>query len=261
MARILINKNWYEQVEPSTFSEGELEDRIIVHAPSVYPEYHVIPFKLTIESDYGKARADLAFIATNYEEWRVVEVEMGHHSFGTHVENQIRCLADGVYDKRVVEYLCNKDRSLEYDRMMPLITGKQPQVLVIVNEPKPEWIKPLAQYNAILAIFELFRADDETEIFRVNGEYPTLYVDTISRCSPHQFAQRFLQVHDPERLNLPLGSKIRIRYNNCMTEWVRLDAEGQVLLKPVSNNPLRASREYDLFRQSDNSLVLRPRTD
>lgn len=98
MARILINNTWYEQVEPSTFYETEFEDRISLHAPSVYPHYFVVPFKKPlITTDplsssavgTGGVVPDLAFIARDYKEWWVVEVEMSYHSFAGHIRPQI----------------------------------------------------------------------------------------------------------------------------------------------------------------------------
>jgi hypothetical protein len=258
MARILINRVWYEQIEPSTFSESELEERILIHAPSIYPEYYVLPFKLRVESTLGNAQPDLVFISKDYSEWRVVEVEMGHHSFNGHVERQIEKLADAEYGSRVAHYLYGKNNELDLDKLLYLIENVPPQLLVIVNEPKSEWIEPLLRYNAIIAIFELFRAEDETEVFRVNGEYPTLFINTISECTFHPYAPRLIRIHAPAGLELPPRGKIKLRYNNCLTEWTRLDAEDAVFLSPVGNNPLKPGRNYELYRQSDNTLVLRP---
>jgi hypothetical protein len=261
MARILINKQWYEQIEPSTFSELEVEERIILHAPSIYPEYSVMPFKQTVDSTYGKAKPDLVFVSKDYTEWRIVEVEMGYHSFSGHVEDQVQRLADAAYGKREMEYLCKKFPSLDLDKMVYLVESTPPQILVIVNEPKPDWVPQLAKYGAILAVFELFRSEQEEEIFRVNGEYPTLFVDTVCECTFHPFIPRIIEVVQPSpKLNLPPPrGRIKLRFNNCMTEWMRLDAEDKVWLQPTGRNPLNPSHRYELYRQSDNSLVLRPR--
>ena len=172
MARILINGKWFDQVEPSTFSETDLEDRIILDAPSIYPEYYVIPFKQTVQSSYGDVKPDILFISKTYQEWYVVEVEMGYHSFESHVESQVERLADAFFGKREIDYLHQKSTILIIDQLTNLITNYPPGILIIVNEPKRDWIKPLSKYGARLAVFELFRSEQEEEIFRVNGEYP-----------------------------------------------------------------------------------------
>jgi hypothetical protein len=256
MARVLVNGEWFEQVEPSTFAESYFEDRIVLHAPSVYPEYYVLPFKREVQSEYGSVRPDLAFISKNYQEWRIVEVEMGYHSFSAHVEPQVQRLASASYGAAEAKYLCEKTPSLDFDRTVRLMKDMQPEVLVIVNEPKPDWIKPLSRYDAIVAVFELFRSDKDIEIFRVNGAYPMLFVDTVSECSFHSTIPRLLEVYHPEALDLPRRGRIKLRYNNCITEWERIDAEGKVWLSPAGRNPLSPRCEYVILRQPDSSLAL-----
>ncbi|MCO6450265.1 MAG: hypothetical protein J5I90_05695 [Caldilineales bacterium] len=259
MARILIDGKWFEQVEPSTFSETELEARVILHAPSIYPEYYVLPFKQTVESEYGRAIPDLVFVAKNYREWKIVEIEMGYHNLNGHVEPQVQKLAAADYGVREATYLYKSNRLLDLDKTKNLLRKTEPQVLVIVNQSKEDWVKPLVKYGAILAIFELFRSDDDIEIFRVNGEYPTQIIDTISQCAFHPITPQFLEVQTPNNLNLPRRGRVKLRYNNCMTEWERVDAEGKVWLSPVGRNPLNDRHSYEIFRQSDTSLVLRKR--
>jgi hypothetical protein len=259
MARVYIPemKDWFEQVEPSTFTESEFEMRVLAHAPSVYPEYHVLPFKQTLQSSSGNVRPDLVFIATDYQEWRIVEVEMGYHDLIRHIEPQVEKLADVKYDREVANYIYGKKPDMDIERLSQLIVDIPPQVLIIVNEDKPNWVKPLSKYGAILAVFELFRSDQEVEIFRVDGEYPAFCIDNLCECSVHPTVPRLLGITRPDALNLPPRGRIKLRYNNCVTEWERLDAENQVWLNPVGRNPLENNCNYAIFRQRDNSLVLR----
>lgn len=256
MARILVDREWFEQVQPSTFSEHYFEDRILLHAPSVYPGYFVLPFKKTVESDHGQVQPDLAFISRDYGDWRIVEVEMGYHSFSAHVEPQVQKLANASYGRSEVEYLCGRSSSLDFEKTVRIIEEAQPEVLVIVNEPKPDWVEPLSKYGAIVAVFEMFRSEHHKEIFRVNGEYPTRYIDTVSECSFHPTIGRLIEVQNPANLDLPPHGRISLRYNNCITEWERTDAEGKVWLSPVGRNPLITGCKYVIVRQSDSSLTL-----
>lgn len=248
---------WFEQVEPQTFSEREFEARILLHAPSVYPEYYVMPFKQSVESPYGNGRPDLVFIAKDYSEWRVVEVEMAYHDYLGHVDIQIQRFANASYESRVAEYLLRQNPQLDRDLLLSLITNTPPQVLLIVNAPVPDWASQLTKYGAILAVFELFRSSTGHEIFRVNGEYPTLLIDRISPCFFHPFTARLLGIEEPDALELPRGGHIRLYYNNCITEWTRVDGEGKVWLQPVGRNPLNPEHRFEIYRQSDGSLVLR----
>ncbi len=265
MARIVIpnaaKKNeWFEQVAPETFSEMDVEQKILIHAPIVYPEFHVFPFKLTVESPHGNAKPDLIFIAKDYSDWWVCEVELGHHSFAAHVENQIQILTEAKYDIKEAKYICKKYSLLNYDKTLKLFRSVSAKILVIVNEPKKDWINPLAKYRALLGVFELFRSKQNNEIFRVNGQYPSRYIKHISKCFVHPTAQRLLGVVAPKELNLPKRGRITLKYNNCITEWQRVDTDGQVWLSPVGQPFLDGIHDYEIYRQGDGTLVLR-RTD
>lgn len=262
MARILIpgpngEDVWFEQVAPETFSEAEIESLIVLHASIIYPEFYVIPFKLTVEAPSGNKKPDLIFIARDYSDWWICEVELGHHSFNGHVEEQIQVLTDAQYAAKEAEYICNKANFLDFQKTLNLFKTIPAKALVIVNEPKKEWIKPLAKYGAIMGVFELFRSEKNDEIFRVNGEYPSRYIKHISRCSLHPIIPRFLGVSAPEELNLPKRGRVTLRYNNCITEWERIDADGRVWLSPTGQPFLEDVHDYEIFRQGDDALVLR----
>ena len=174
MARIKIESNWYEQVEPSTFSESEFEHRVTVHAPSVYPFYNVIPFKKkviapdeTTESRVSSVIPDLVFIAKDYSSWWVVEVEMNFHSLNTHVVPQVEQLLEADYGDDEINYLLSKYPVLfDREKLTNLIKNTQVRVLIIVNKNIPTWHKKLKN-KAVIAVFELYRSADGYEAFRV----------------------------------------------------------------------------------------------
>lgn len=261
MARILIPHNgknvWFEQIAPSTFSESEIENRIILHAPTVYPEYHVLPFKLTVESEAGNKSPDLIFIAKDYSDWWVCEVELGNHNLTSHIEAQVEVFTEALYGEREAKYICDKAPFLDYDKTLKLFQDLSAKVIVIANEPKKEWGKPLRKYGAVVAVFELFRSEDNDEIFRVNGEYPSRYIKQLSKCFIHPVTSRYLGVENPEALNLPKNGRITLHYNNCLTEWLRVDANGQVWLQPTGKSFLDGNGFYEIFVQGNNTLVLR----
>ena len=256
MARFLKHPDWYEQILPETLSESELEQKVVLYAPFVYSDYYVIPFKLTVDSPYGAAKPDLAFIARDYKDWLVVEVEMGYHDLKSHVELQVQQLVNATYDSNVVRYLCGKEPKLDYERTLNLINSNPSRVLLILNEPKPEWSRALSKYGTTIATFELFRSLANDEVYRINGEYPNLIVSSVSDCFMHPLLP-ILGVRNPGQLDLARGQRIRLRFSNCITYWERNDDPGgTVWLIPTGRNPLNPNRQYRIVRMRDNSLVL-----
>jgi hypothetical protein len=263
MARICINRKWYEQVEPSTFSEDQFEDRVTLHAPSVYPFYHVFPFKKFLqapddskEDGYSLVTPDLAFIAEDYTEWWVVEVEMGYHDFRSHVRPQVDKLLRAIYSDDEIDYLCSKDTSLDRAQLARLVKNTDVRVLVIINQSMPKWTCIWPKDKVVFAVFELFCSEDNEEIFRVNGAYPSILMDKISDCSIHPAIPRLLHVKEPDKLGLARRATVKLLYNNCLTEWRRIDEHDQVFLTSVNRYPLKPNRRYSIYRQNDGQLVL-----
>ena len=270
MARILMQNSyedsddWYEQIEPSTLYEIEFESQIAVHATSVYPNYFVIPFKKSVRAwnsrtgqDEG-VTPDLAFIAKDYQEWWVVEVEMGYHSLKNHVIPQVSKLVNADYTADVAIYLAKQSCDLDSDNVQSLIKNSDTKVLVILNQFITDWTKTLKETGASVAVFEVFRGEDGREIFRANGEYPSTYTEMASDCFFHPTVPRYLAIKSPNNLDLPQNREnVTMRYNNCLTVWRRLDASGLVLLQPVNRNPLNPRKAYQIYEQNDGVLVLR----
>jgi len=258
MARLLAeNRIWFTQIEPNTMAEGEFERSITIHAPDVYHEYHVLPFKREVEYNGKKAKPDLVFIAKDYSEWRVVEIEMGYHDFNNHIEPQIEVLSNGVYNKEHSNFIYRKFPDLLIkSQLEELFTNIPPKILIIVNQPKLEWKQKLQAYHTDLAVFEQFKSANDQEIYRVNGEYPTLVRRPSTTCRLHPITKRVLIVDFPHLLNLPKGKIIKVIYNNCLTEWERINNSQQVFLQPKNRNPLNNCEKYELFEQGNGYLVL-----
>ena len=150
MAQILVDGMWYEELSKSSLYEGEYEDLIIRHTNQIFPDYITVPFETTVSDDEGSKKPDLALIERNYREWWVVEVEMGRHPFNQHVLPQVKILSGAVYGEKEAEYLCKQDKSLSPDLVLDMMKGAQPQVLVIVDRPRPDWAVELRRLNAIV---------------------------------------------------------------------------------------------------------------
>lgn len=263
MSRIRVKQKWYEQIEPSTFSEEGFERQVILHAPSIFPSYHVFQFKKPLKApDYSNKNRytlvvpDLVFVAKDYSEWWVVEVEMSYHSFDYHIKPQINKLLAADYGDDEIDYLCGKSRKLNRSKLAKLIKNNPTRILVILNEDRKNWASHWKRNTVVFAVFEIFCSEDNHEVYCVDGRYPAVLADKVSTCSIHPAIPRLLHIKDPLKLRLPRRSTLKLLYNDCLTEWRRIDEGRKVYLTAVNRNPLTSDGTYTIYRQDDGQLVL-----
>lgn len=259
MAKILVNGEWFEELSSTSYYEAQFEQIVIDQARFLYPEYHVVPFKVSVVSDDDAAKPDLALIDKYYRFWWVVEVEMAHHSFEQHVIPQVRTLSRAYYRDAEAAHLCSKCSLLDLDQCKDMMKGKQPRVLVILNAPKPDWIKPLNDFNAIVAVLQIFRSEKNVQIYRVNGEHPAMSPDVLSECCFDRLLPRMLLIESPAGVGVPKGGRTKVYYENTVSEWERIDAQDKVWFSPIKANPLSTAYSYELLRNADGTLTLRER--
>lgn len=258
--RILSRGEWYDPISPSALYETEFESLVIFHAPSLYPHLYVAEFKTLIGTDAGyTAKADLALIDKQYRCWWVVEAEMANHSLHRHVLPQVRSLSQGIYGESEAAYLQKKNARLDLARLVDMMKGRQPQVLVIVNAPMPAWSEPLLRYEALLAVFEVFRSQRNEYLFRVNGDQPAILTDVVSSCRFDRVLPRLLRLESPSALNVGPRETLNIYVDSQLTVWQRIDAQDCVWLSPIGPNPLTPGLDYDLLRREDGAFIFRPR--
>jgi len=260
MARILSQGEWFEQIASTAIYESEFESIVTAYGDALYPEYYVVPFKTTVYADDAAAKADLALIEKNYREWWVAEVEMGHHSLESHVLPQVRTLSRAVYGEEEVRRLASKCPALDIARLVDMTKGTQPKVIVIVNTPRPTWGPILKRYDALLAVFEIFRSQKNEFVFRLNGEQPTCAPNLLSGCMFDPLLPRFLMVNSPAALNVAPRAKVSIFHHGQITEWERIDSSDKVWLSPVGPNPLSPNMRYDILRLPNGDLIFREST-
>jgi len=258
MARIVRKRTWFEQLSPLTFTEAYFEARITLHAPTIYPEYHVVPFKQTLYADGETASPDLAFISREYDQWIVVEVELSHHPLA-HVERQVRVFSSAEYTLANANYLISKKPTLNRRRTRQLVTTEPPDILVIVNERAPNWESRLSNYGATVAIFELFRSARHSELFRIDGEYPQHIFDAVSDLNVHPISTNTWRVVDATQMQLPHNTEIALLYGQCITHWTRFDEGNNVYLRPVGRCPINNTYDHQVVRLRSGSLLLVPK--
>lgn len=254
MARILHEGEWYDQLSTEALYESEYERILLANAEALFPAYVLVPFKMAVESESDKAKADFALVHRKYRDWWVVEAEMSHHSFENHVRPQVRTLSQAVYNDAVAQYLVDQDPRLDLGRMRSVIRGQQPRILVIVNSAVATWSGELRRYNAIVTVLEIFRSRYNDHLYRLNGEQPIDCPVVSSECNVE--LARFLRVLSPGILPVRHGEQMSIFFKDGLTEWCRLDLQDRVYLsnnKPVSLNP-RAT--YELVERENHGFEL-----
>lgn len=256
MARILSNNEWYDELSSQSMYESQFEDIVRNQAVSLFPEYITVPFKFTVESENGTAKADLALIDKSYLGWWVVEVEMSRHSLKRHVLPQVKILSEAAYEGNVASYFFDKQSQLDLKKLTDMMKGIQPRVLVIVDLPKPDWISKLEKHDALLALFQIFKSDTNKMIYRINGQYPFNFESGRSLCYFERLISNLLIVESPALLDIQNDEKIEIFYNNALTEWKRLDIQDKVYLIPVKFNPLNVANKYLLLKEASGRYFL-----
>ena len=250
--RLLFNQEWYESVSSEGQFETVFEDLIRGRAGSLFPDYHVVPFKTPVESEEGRKIPDLALVDRNYRYWWVVEVEMAHHSLYGHVIPQVEVFARGKYGQEHCDYMVDNYDALIHAALTDMIKGAQPRVLVVVNHSVPSWIEPIHRLDGLVAVVEVFRSERNQHILRFNGDYPSgSDASMVSYCRLDSAMPRLLHIDSPAALGIASGEQLSIRFDGGLTYWSRLDTLEEVWLVPSERNPLFANQDYLILKDSD----------
>jgi hypothetical protein len=255
MAKILLGDEWFDEMASTSLYESEFEKILFQEAARIFPEYYVVPFKTIVLSEDGDAKADFALIHREYRSWWVVEAEMGHHSLEGHVVPQVRRLSRATYQDSEADYLCDQDHSLDSARVREMIKGGPPRILVVANIPVPGWKEQLRPFNAVVAIFQIFRSRLNRYVYRVNGDFPSENNEIISTCRCWDI-HRFLKIDSPTQLGVKRGEIVTLYHETGAIEWERVDIADTVLLHALRDHPLEKSLVYEIARQGDGTLTI-----
>jgi len=256
VAKLIVGRREYQSISSTAFYESEYEALVLGNAHLLFPDHVVVPFKPLVESEFGRAKPDLALIDRRYRKWWVVEVELAHHPLAGHVLPQIAVLADAEYGAGVATYLSLQSSDLDSGRLENMMRGSQPQVLVVVNKAVPQWLQPLSAYGAILAIVEVFRSDRNEHALRMNGDYPDIPTDLVSTLRFDPNMPRLMIVDSPGALDIAGHGAFEIDFEGSITEWTRITTRDRVWLNPLKTNPLPMGQRYALTRGDDGQLRL-----
>lgn len=259
MARILYNDEWFEEIASHGHYETEFENVLVQEAGRLFGNYFLVPFKTSLFSDVDvdTHEPDLALIHKSYGGWWVVEVELGHHAFEGHVLPQVRTFAHAKYGDSEADYLCAREAALDRGKLVDMFKGGQPGVLVIVNAPV-DWAPHLRPFGARVVICQIFRNRLNKYVLRLNGEYPSERDEIVTRCECDQLIHRLMAVHAPAHLPILRNEKMLLYHDGKAAEWERIDTAGRVYLHALRDHDLRPGKLYEIIRQGDGTLVIRP---
>jgi len=257
MARILFRGNWFETVQPDGIFENDFESILLSSDSTLYPDYNLVKFKYSVESEFGIGRPDLALISKDYSSWWVVEVELGSHSLRGHVERQVAIFSSANYNIGAAHYLSSQHSHLDIRALQELMLGASPRVLVIVNQHRPDWAQALLRWDALVAVVELYRDQNNTMIMRVDGEHPRRDDTIVSTCRIDRHMRQSLVIDSPAMLELPNGGRVDLWFDGGITQWKRVDSKTTTWLMPVFRCPLSiSSGVFQIVRSESGLLIL-----
>jgi hypothetical protein len=117
-----------------------------------------------------------------------------------------------------------------------MMLGTQPQVVVILNAPRPDWEAPLRALGAVIAVVELFRSSHNRLIVRRNGADLEVEGNVLSICTVNRMMPRMLQVESPVPV-LELQEPLEIELGGGVTSWLIIELADRVWLSPARGNP------------------------
>lgn len=262
MARLLFDGEWFDAIDGRSWYESDFEAVIEAHASELFPDCHVLPFKIGVESEYDHRIPDLAVIDSAYRSWTVVEVEMVHHSLTRHVLPQVEAFVQGAYGDKHIQYLADRSESLDHGPLSDMVKGAQPGVVVVVNQEAPNWTDPINRAGGEVLVVEVFRSVRNRHSLRVVGSYAqTADAQIVTACRLDRMLPNMLVVDSPAALGVSHGEPLAIAFDDGLTEWERLDVADQVWLTPTKRNPLVPGEEYEIVRAEGGRLAFRGRKD
>lgn len=247
MAKLIDSSKsiWYQEVAPrSYYNESALERAILHNLGIIFPDFTAIPFKKElIDSISGKKNtADLAMIHKDYNEWYVIEVELGAHDI-KHVVEQVTTFKNCNYDDSHANYIFEKAKKsnirLDLNKLKSMTCNHFPHIMVIVNEHKPDWNIHFKAIRCKSCVFQIYHNFNGNALYRIDGEHPLIKTE-FCHCKYQNTLPYTIEVLDKKFLdahNILDGRSITIEYNGIGYSWERIDASNMVFLQCNHSSP------------------------
>jgi len=201
MPRVTYKNDVFERKMSTSWTEKDFEDLIRTRDLQIFPRWITIPFSANVKSPDGVTKKpDLALIDHEYREWWIVEVELEHHDFENHVVPQVEVFTQAVYNSKHVEWIMERNPSLDEQRLKYMMLGEPPRVLVVVDSLSTNWYQRLKDIGASLMIIEPFQNANGEVLLRINGTQPEPRGDILTICKRDITLRRFWRVESPATL-------------------------------------------------------------
>ena len=257
MARLLFDGQWFDPVQADSIYESDLEDLIIAQASELYPNYWVMKYKRVINSEYGTAIPDLAFIEKSYRSWYLCEVELGSHDLLSHVIPQVSVFCNARVGAAEASYIAQRNDTLDGGRLGDMMRGVPPGVLILVNTFDPSWQKAISQWGALVGFIEVYRDPAQRMIMRINGDDLGMPDELVSECIRDKMLPNALRVSAPAPVGELANPDLELWYEGGRTLWNVLRSGGSCWLLPKERCPLGPKdQRFVINREADGRLKL-----
>jgi len=243
MARAIDNNSvWYQEVTPRSFYDEEGLERVIIqNLEIIFPQFKALVFKKPLfdPTRHQNNKPDLAMVRNDYSEWYIIEVELGKHD-KAHVIDQVQTFFECRYDDSHAEFIHSKRSDLDLDSLKSMIATKTPEFMVIVNEPKSEWVSDLKALRCKTCIFQIYHDFNGNPLYRLNGEHPYIYTN-FCHCKYQKvgapYTVEVLDKHFLDSYGISNGTDIHIEYNGTNMKWTREDDSTRIFLHCTNTRP------------------------
>lgn len=245
--RIWQDNNLFEEVEPDSWWEADLEAAFLRHSKNLFPDFITVPFKAEVVSGFRRNRPDLAMVSTDASGWIVVEIEKAEHSLERHVIPQIETFAYGVYDERhgdcLDRVLADAGEGEAFRREVRNLMGVvPPKILVVADKIEISWRHALRQMNALLIACRFFRSVSGETLIAVDGDTLALENATVlARCQSPSSMPRWWKLD--EYGFLQDRESLEIVFQGRKVEWRVLRTKIGVWITPNERLRLNGASE------------------
>jgi len=255
MNRVSSNGEWYEPLSASTILEKDFENSILRYSVDLFPGYRCVPFNLSVNSEFGVSKSDLALIDKQYREWFVVEVELEHHSFSRHVEPQMRKLSSGTYDSNHARALSNQNEDLDSERVNAMVHNCYPRFLVITTKFDHEWNTELSNMGIDLAVLKIFVSKAGSRVISTEGKWPSPKDSSIASILTFEPLFKGMKVESPGML--PPGPTVDLIYGDYLTTWRVVKTRTTTHIVPNGILELNHDKKYAIYNDESLGMVLK----
>lgn len=257
--KLIVDGTSFTLRPSASWYERDYERLLLDHAETLFVEYHLVPFKMQVNSPFGTRIPDLALIDRAYRQWCVVEVELAHHSLRNHVLPQVETFVSGTYTQQHAEILLQAAPVLDGGRLRPLVQRSLPETVVIINEEAPEWFGPIRRAGGYTYVVEPYVSRAYELAFRVYGTLPSLpSVSVITRCELDPQLPNLLRLETHHALDAFSSKQIELLYEEKPTYWTLTSASKASWLLSIDRNPLQQDQVYEIRLIESDNLALVP---